>query len=75
MTGMDSNADHLGLVIFEFRSNLEIFADVMSSALDVFRGCQKPLPLMRCLKTCQSSDFLSRFDTLDSFEKEMGECS
>lgn len=45
MTGRKSNPDHLGLVSVIFLGNLQAFADVMSSTLNVFSGLSETFTL------------------------------
>lgn len=63
MTGMKSNVDHLGLVSVIFLGNLQSFADVMSSILNVFRGLSGTFTLDEVFKNTSKIRFSPHFDT------------
>lgn len=63
MTGMKSNADHLGFVSIIFLGNLQAFADVMSSTLNVFKGLSETFTLDEVFENTSKLRFSPYFDT------------
>lgn len=73
MTGMDSNADHLGVESLVFLGNLQAFSDVMSSTLNVFGGLSENFhPWWDVWKHVKAQIFSPFWHVLDSFEKVNG---
>lgn len=62
MTGIDSNADHLGVESFIFLGNLQAFSDVMSSALNVFEGMSENFTLDEMFENMSKLRFSCHFD-------------
>ncbi len=55
--------DHLGLVSVIFLGNLQAFADVMSSILNVFRGLSGSFTLDEVFENMSKLRFSPHFDT------------
>lgn len=60
---MDSNADHSGLVSIIFLGNLQAFADVMSSTLNVFGGLSETFTLDEVFENMSKLRFSPSFHT------------